>query len=76
VAVDQTLELIEPPRLSVASDGSLSWPASADAFVLMHAESFDGPWMQSSNSAVVTNGSATVTLNTTNDMQFYRLEKP
>ena len=54
----------------------MSWPASADDFALMHAESLNGPWMQSTNSVVVTDGKATVTPGTTNGMQFYRLEKP
>ena len=66
----------EPRTLSVESDGSLPWPAGADGFVLMHAGSLDGHWMQTTNSAVVADGKAPVTLGTTNGMQFYRLEKP
>lgn len=76
VAADQILHITEPPTLSIEAAVILSWPASADGYVLYGADNSGGPWVEINANVIVEDGRATVTISATDRMQFYRLQKP
>jgi len=73
IAVDQILEVVEPPQLRVESGGQLSWPVTADGFQLESASSIDGTWSEATET-VETNGSRkSITIQPAGGSKFYRL---
>ena len=74
--VNGSVVLPPPPTLQTlmtANNLQLTWPDSSGSFLLQSADNLSGPW---SNVAlpIITNGSsATVTVQATNQQQFYRL---
>jgi hypothetical protein len=75
-SVAAILNVLSPPTLQTlmtTNNLQLTWPVSSGSFLLQSADNLSGPW---SNVAVpiITNGSsATVTVQATNQQQFYRL---
>jgi hypothetical protein len=76
VAADQILPVVEPPNLSIEAAVILSWPIAADSYVLMGADTVDGPWVEIDAAVTVEDGQSTVTIKASERMRFYRLRQP
>jgi hypothetical protein len=74
--VNGSVVLPPPPTLQTITAGGglqLSWPVAAGSFLIQSADSPAGPW-NNIDLPIITNGvSATVTVQTTNTQQFFRL---
>lgn len=76
VAADQILQVVEPPQLSIEPAVILSWPTSADGYVLYGTDSVDGPWAEIEAEVIEQDGQATVTVKATDRMKLYQLQVP
>ena len=76
VAVDQILNVVEPPTLSVETALILSWPVAAESWLLFGANNVDGPYERVALEVVGDGDRSTVTVPTGERMQFYQLRQP
>lgn len=70
---------MDGPRLSGITAGNqlhLSWPTNAAGLHLESAASLSGPWSTITNSVVVNGNLNSVTIQTSNGSQFFRLNTP
>lgn len=80
-ADSESLVATTPPVLGVAATAgdslSLSWPSSADGFVLQQTATLEAPVWKNSDQAPTDNGTTKVVLITLRDAAaYYRLQKP
>jgi hypothetical protein len=73
VAADQILTVVEPPRLTAESDGTLSWAVTADGYRLDSATAIDGSWSEASETVEIEGSRKRVTIQPDGGAKFYRL---
>jgi hypothetical protein len=74
--VNGSVVLPPPPTLQTlmsANNLQLTWPVSSGSFLLQSADNLLGPWNNLALPVVTNGSSATVTVQATNQQQFYRL---
>lgn len=76
VAADQSLTVVEPPRLAVESNGRISWPATADGYQLEGAEDVGGPWSGVGGAIQRDGDRISMTVPTDREAWFFRLRQP
>ena len=74
--VQQVVTHAPPPALAIGLNVSITWPVSADTYLLESRPQADtGTWIPVTNAPVVINGVNTVILPPSNSQQFYQLRK-
>ena len=73
---DPNPPVTEPPTLSIERGVALSWPAAAAGYVLVGADSVEGPWVEIDAAATLEETQFTVTIRTSERMRFYQLRRP
>jgi hypothetical protein len=74
--VDGAVVLPAQPTIQTYKSGDnlqLTWPISTGTFIVQSASSPAGPWSDASLSIITNGASATVTVQATNQQQYYRL---
>jgi hypothetical protein len=74
IPANTILEVVEPPRLRAESDGSLSWPVTADGYRLASATSVNGTWSQASETVAIDGSRKRATVQPDGGAKFYRLK--
>jgi hypothetical protein len=74
--VNGAVVLPPAPTVQAVNTGNnlqLAWPISAGAYVIQYASSPTGPWSNAPITIITNGANATVTMQTTNQQQFFRL---
>ncbi len=76
VAVNQIIEITEPPLLSIEPAIILSWPLLVEEYVLEGADDVEGPWIEIDAPVQEMEGQFIVTVRARERVHFYRLSMP